>query len=332
VAPNISDVARAAQVSITTVSHTLNGKGRVRAETRQRVLRAAQELGYSANPHARGLVTGRALTLAVQISGFGRETFMPGSVYFTDLLNGAYAQALELGYVLLMLPGAADAELERLPADGALVVDPTGNEALIARMHETGRPVVSTGRVPDDDEKGDGWVDNDHVAAGRLALDHLAERGYRRPALLTTARPLSYSLDGQRAYTEWAGERAVEPLVGTIEGELDVDEAAAVTADLLARDADAIYTTNDAAALGALRAARAAGRAVPGDIGIIGEMDTDALRLADPPVSAIEVHPRRVGRAAVKLLVDLVEGRDPARRVVVGTELIARSSTEGPQP
>jgi DNA-binding LacI/PurR family transcriptional regulator len=333
VPPNIRDVARAASVSITTVSHALNGKGRVSEETRQRVLRAADELGYTANVHARGLVTGRALTLAVQISGFGRQTFVPGSAYFTELLNGAYAMALDLGYVLVLIPSAAEADLNRMPADGALVVDPTGHEALMELMRASGAPVVTTGRVPSNEQLSDGWVDNDHPAAAHAALEHLRQRGYVRPALLTTARELSYSLDAQEAYARWAGERGQEPIVGTIEGELDVDEAAEVTASLLRREPapDALYSTNDAAALGALRAVRAAGLSVPGDVGIVGEMDTEALRLADPPLTAIDVMPAQLGREAVGLLVGLVEGADVARRrIVVETELIPRTSSAGP--
>jgi DNA-binding LacI/PurR family transcriptional regulator len=330
---NIHDVARAADVSITTVSHVLNGKGRVSEATRRRVLEAVDRLGYSANAHARGLATGRAQTLAVQISGFGRETFVPESVYFTALLNGAYAQALELGYVLVLTPSAPEADLQTLPADGALVVDPVGDEALIAVMREAGAPVVTTGRVSADAGQVDGWVDNDHGAAAREVLDHLDSRGYRRPALLTTARPLSYSADSQDAYRRWMEGRGLEPLVGLIDGELGVDQGAAVTAALLERDPrpDAIYATNDATALGALRAARAAGLDVPGDLGIVAEMDTEALRLADPPLTAVDVCPSDVGRAAIRLLVDLAEGSATAPRTsVVATSLVARSSTGGP--
>jgi DNA-binding LacI/PurR family transcriptional regulator len=330
---NIRDVARAAEVSITTVSHVLNQKGRVSEETRRRVLEAAGELGYSANVHARGLVTGRAQTLAVQISGFGRETFVPDSGYFTALLNGAYAQALELGYVLVLTPSAQEADLRRMPADGALVVDPVGDEALIELMREADLPVVTTGRVPGDDGAADGWVDNDHPAAARVVLDHLRERGYSRPALLTTARPLSYSLDGQLAYREWCEQHDVEPQVALIESELSVDAGAAATTDLLRSSTppDAIYTTNDATALGALRAAHAAGLDVPGDVGIVGEMDTDALRLADPPLSAVDVRPREVGSEAACLLIDLVEGTDSRpRTVVVDTDMVARASSSGP--
>jgi DNA-binding LacI/PurR family transcriptional regulator len=92
-----------------------------------------------------------------------------------------------------------------------------------------------------------------------------------------------------------------------------------------------VYSTNDAAALGALRAVRGAGLSVPGDVGIVAEMDTEALRLADPPLTAIDVNPAQLGREAVSLLVGLVEGdRVTRRRRVVATELIPRTSSTGP--
>jgi DNA-binding LacI/PurR family transcriptional regulator len=329
----IHDVAREAGVSITTVSHALNGKGRVSEQTHSRVLEAADRLGYAANQHARGLVTGRAMTLAVQIAGFGPQTFVPESAYFTELLNGACSQAVELGYVAVLVPSAPGADLRRLRADGALVVDPTGDEELIERLRDIGAPVVTTGRVPTDGEQADcAWVDNDHSSAAREALNHLSDRGYDRPALLTTA-PESYSLDAQRAYDAWTGERSQDRLVGIIEGEFDADRAAAVTTTLLEGSPapDAVYATNDTGALGALRAIRAAGLRAPDDIGIVAEMDTEALRLSDPPISAIDVHPVRLGREAVRLLVALIANEEvESNQITIGTELIARASSRGP--
>lgn len=327
----IHDVAAAAGVSPTTVSHALNNKGRVNAETRQRIVEAAKHLGYTANPLARGLVTGRSQTLAMQIAGFGRETFVPNSAYFTELLNAACAAALECGYVSLLVPSSVEVLLERLEVDGALIVDPTGEEELIKLMETRQAPVVTTGRVPSLDPESSYWVDNDHVWAAERALGHLDDRGYRRPALLTTASE-SYSIDAQRAYRRWMDARDGTARIGEIRDDFTVEQAAMVAARLLAETPrpDAIYATNDTSALAALRAVRAAGLKAPEDVGIVAEMDTEALRVSDPPITAIDVYPARLGRSAVALLVDLIEDREPAApHVVVETDLVIRASTAG---
>src|ERR1700744_3207119 len=102
--PSIHDIARGAGVSITTVSHSLNGRGRVQPETRRRVLRTAKRLGYTANAHARRLATGKNMTLALQVAGFGEEALIPDSAYYIQVLNDASAAALALGYTPMLVP------------------------------------------------------------------------------------------------------------------------------------------------------------------------------------------------------------------------------------
>ena len=122
----IKEVAAAAGVSITTVSHALNGKGRLPAETRERVRDVAEALGYVPSATARSLARGRTGILALTVA---RAATMPFSLadfdYFAQLMNGASTAALERGYALVLAPAAAGTELlDSVPLDGAIVVDP----------------------------------------------------------------------------------------------------------------------------------------------------------------------------------------------------------------
>lgn len=102
----IRQVARVAGLSPTTVSHVLNGRGRVATETRTRVLQVVEQLGYRSNRHAQQLVTRRSRILAIQLpdSSGSSQGAVPHSGYFLDIINGASAAADELGYALIVIP------------------------------------------------------------------------------------------------------------------------------------------------------------------------------------------------------------------------------------
>jgi DNA-binding LacI/PurR family transcriptional regulator len=327
----IQDIAREANVSITTVSHALNGKGRLSPEIRERVRLVAERLGYRANPQARGLATGRTMTLAVQVGSPQAEVLMPDFRYFAELLNAASARALKLGYGLLLAPaGASPGLIGELAIDGAIIVDPTGEEALLER---TDVPRVTTGRAPGDADDV-AWVDNDQRAGARMVLDHFARTGRSRPALLTTSGRQSYVEDAVAEYLDWCREHDFEPLVGRV-GEVPTEAAATpAAAGLLSRRPrpDAIYATLDRMAVGALIACRSAGLSVPEDLAVAAITDTYVLRSADPPVTALDLNAPRIGREAVELLVGLVEGEEPSRAVTVPSRLVKRTSTQGTGP
>lgn len=327
----IKEVAQAAGVSVTTVSHALNGKGRLPEETRERVRRIADELGYRPNATARNLVVGRTGLLGLAVSQAGGAPFAAADfAYFAQLMMAASTEAIAMGYALVLAPadGALD-PTSGIAVDGAIIVDPIRDDPLLAELHRAGIPVVTTGRRPDD---GDGcWVDNDHVAGTRSMLDHLRRRGARRIALMTSPIEISYTLDVERAYREWCAEHGVEPLVNATAAELTERAGFAAAEELLAlpEPPDAIFATYDRLAFGTLLAAQARGVGVPDDLLLATTAtESQAPQQARPPLTTLNLHPLEIGRAAARLLVDLVEGRRPARpRIYVPHRVVARAST-----
>lgn len=328
----ISDVARGAGVSMTTVSHVLNGKGRVSPRTRQRVLAIAEELGYEANLHARGLARGRSLIVAIQISGYGDDTLLPSSSYFQQLLNSASAAALQHGLALVVAPpGATTADLRRLPADGAIIVDPSGEESIRSVMVDRGAPVVTVGRIAGEAALQHDCVDNDHQGATVKVLEHLWDNGYRSPALITTGRPLSYALDAVAAYDSWTATHGARRHLYQV-AETGVGAAERVVRRVLRGEdgPDAFYATTDDMAVGVLLGIRAVGREVPSCAGIVAGTDAPALRTAVPPVTALNLHPSRIGEEALRLLAARLNGLEagPPQHVRVPSRLIPRGSTK----
>lgn len=329
--PSIRDIAREAGVSITTVSHALNDKGRLPQATRDRVRELADRLGYVADPKGRGLATGRTMLLAIHASGFGSPVLVPEAAYFVQLINGAAQAASRLGYGLVLAPPSTSAEeIHRLAADGAIIVDPTGKEALLENLHAAHSPLVTTGRTPGS-QHDDPWVDNDHVAAATLALEHLADIGCERPALLTTTIAPSYVIDAVRGYRAWCKTRGVEPRIARVRGMPNPDRARRVAGRMLDQPSppDALYATLDLLATGALEAADERGIAVPHELALITTTDSAVVSTARPSVTALDLKPDRIGARAIELLVGLVEDQPIAERhALIPVELQLRASTD----
>ncbi|MCW2953009.1 MAG: transcriptional regulator, LacI family [Conexibacter sp.] len=333
--PSIRDIAREAGVSITTVSHALNDKGRLPQATRDRVRELADRLGYAADPKGRGLATGRTMLLAIQASGSGSHVLVPEAAYFVELINGAAQRAFELGYGLVLAPPSTSAEaIHRLSADGAIIVDPTGKETLLDELRSSGRPVVTTGRLPsagDDDP----WVDNDHVAGAQLALDHLASIGCERPALLTTTASPSYVSDAVRGYRAWCKAHGVVSRIARVRGASPQEAARRAVGTLLdGPDApDALYATLDLLAAGALEAADERGVAVPEELALVATTDSAMVSTARPSVTALDLEPAKIGARAIELLVALIEDEaTPERHAVIPVGLTRRASTDRSTP
>lgn len=328
---SITDVARAAGVSITTVSHSLNGKGRVKEDTRQHVREVAARLGYRAHPVAAQLAGRRTGSLAFAISTTGDELIPPTDYeYFRDLMDAAAEAALLRGYRLTLMPSTAPPdEWAHMAIDGAVLVDPVANDPIVHALDEQGVRVVTTGRDPARPDRY--WVDNDHAKATRMVLDHLAAQGAKRIALVNSTYPHSYAIDTGTAYEQWCAARGLEPLVAHVSAALDESAGYSAALELLRADPrpDAIHAVLDRLALGVMLAARGEGVAVPDELLVSATTDSLASRMARPALTVVSLQPDEIGKLAVELLIELTEDREPADpRLLVPAFLMARSSTQ----
>ncbi len=323
----IHDVAEAAQVSITTVSHVFNQPHRVSKSTSAKVVKIATELAYRPNVHARRLVTRKSRSLAIQIAGQQvrhEHALVPNSEFFLELLNGAANAAAEQGYAPILAPTDVDpSDLESFAVDGVLLVDPAGDEPifghreLLSRIVTVGRPQVSPEVLS--------VVDNDHRDAARKVMTGLSRAGYRAPALLVDDTSRSYVNDMIDGYQGWAAEHSCETVV------LDVGSASSIAAavdEVCALGCDAVFASSEYVALDVLHVARERDLRVPQGLGICSAVDSGVLRLASPEISGVYLNPRELGRRAVELLIKLVEGTArPGGLHSIAAEIIWRQST-----
>ena len=332
--PTIHDVARLAGVSATTVSHALNGKGRVDPATRSRVAGAVRELGYRANHHARGLRSGKtgSLGLLLPVAGDGGQEEALSLDFYMRLTSAAAATAFAREYALMLLPPTiAESRLTGFGIDGGIVVDPSPCDQRVSLLTERGLPVVTIER--DHGRPENPWyVTSATDVTTRRMLDHLAKRGARRIALLVPEPGWGWASETLNAYTAWTDEHAVPRLavsVSMVHGERNAFNAAR---RLLTGTAppDAIFADAARFVRGVLRAAKAVGRKVPDDLLVAAGVDTVAARQGDPPVTALDLHPERQAVAAVEMLVARLSNSQVQAPTHIPATLRTRASTDVP--
>ena len=324
----IRDVAKVAGVSVTTVSHALNGKGRIEPETVQRVREAAERLGYQASHAARNLRGGRTGRIAVINSQSSpHQVSLVDLEHFVRLLSGASELAVERGYTpVLTLPNMSGKT--GAPVDGVIIVDPVKDEPLLSALKMMGTAVVTTGRDPNRRDDADCWVDNDLYSATGELLEHLREQGAERIALIASSSMYSYSDDALRAYKNWCENSHLTPVIAEVDGPLSENGAYLQAMRLLSGDQrpQAIHCVTDRYAFGVLLAAQSLGLNVPDDLMISAGTDGEAAASNIPGITALYLNPEQIGREAVDLLIDRLEGRDLQPRIVP-YQLQVRAST-----
>ncbi|MGV9313247.1 LacI family DNA-binding transcriptional regulator [Streptomyces sp. NPDC003691] len=323
----IKDVARAAGLSITTVSHALNGKGKVSARTRERVREIAEELGYRPNPAAQVLLSGRTgivgLAAGHQSAEAWERTYRP---YYASLTAGAMVEAVDRDYALVVVPARPGSDLwTRIPMDGLIVVDPVADDPVVAEAVRRGLALVTDGRPLDPGHARIPYVHSDMTAGMPLVLDHLHACGARRTGLLTGPELDSYTLDSERAYTRWCTARG---LPARIERVRDGEPARGAARRLLAAGdrPDAVHALNETYGEALLAAAEDLGIGIPDGLQVTAMGDAEPG--TRPALTLLTLAPRRIGALCAGMLIDLLNGLAP-EPVSVPCALVPGDSTRG---
>ncbi|GEL45332.1 LacI family transcriptional regulator [Cellulomonas hominis] len=328
--PTLSDVARLAGVSVATASKSLNGRHQVKAETRERVISAAEQLNFSPNVLARNLLSGRSGAIGLvthDLEGrFSIPTLMgaedaAGTGKVSVLLCDARGDALREQYHVQALLGRR--------VDGLMIVgarpDPRPSLGPL--------PVPVVYAYAPSEDPADMSVVSDNVLGGRVVAEHLIACGRSRIAVVTGDATYGAAHDrvaGVRAVLDGAGVGLTgEPLYGSWSEEW----GRAATALVLAQhpDVDAIVCGSDQIARGVLDQLRESGRRVPEDVAVTGHDNWEILALnARPHLTSVDMNLEELGRRAAALLFDAIDGQVRPGTDVVPCRLVPRGST-GPR-
>lgn len=326
--PTIADLAKAAGVSVTTVSHAFSGRRYVEPETRKRIEALAHAIGYRPNHRAQRLRTGRAGSIALVSSMPFAVAAGPSRLGFLmEIAAAAAVAAFSRGIALCLVPplGPSDS-LDALEVDGAIVVEPELNDPVLDFFFDRGVDVVSIGRARGRDDLP--FVDLQSGATAHLMLDHLLAGGGRVGLITGVQRRNSY-IEMETIYAERMAKAGLSPLAVRVD-ERGGEQAAAVAAEALLRadpTISALCVPVDAFATGVLDAARSVGRKVPQDLRLATRYDGMRAKLAAPPLTAVNLHLDQVAAAAVDLLLARLGHHDHEPGVVSPPTLVPRASS-----
>ncbi|WP_086559627.1 LacI family DNA-binding transcriptional regulator [Streptomyces africanus] len=329
----MADVAEKAGVSRALVSIIFRNQAGASQETRERVLRVADEIGYRPDSAARLLARGRSRTLGVM--------FTVHQTFHTDLITGIYPEAERLGYDVL-LSGATHGRSEAKAVEALLshrceaviLLGPDADPAYLAELGQRTVTVSISRRVPQ------AHVDFVHSAEGkgvRQAMDHLVELGHRRIVHIDGGRGPG-SAERRRAYRAAMRRHGLADRARVIPGE-HTEESGIETGRLLLAERDsgqplptAVLAGNDRCAMGLLMALTRAGVEVPRDLSVVGYDDSHLSHLMPIGLTTVRQDASLMAEHAVRFAVERLENRElPPREAVLDPKLVVRG-TSGPAP
>jgi DNA-binding LacI/PurR family transcriptional regulator len=323
--PTMADVAARAGVSRTLVSLIFSNQPGASQETRDRVLRAAEDLGYRPDNAARLLARGRSRTLGVLLN-----VYQP---FQADLVNGIYPEAERLGYDVLLsasAPGrderkAIDALISHR-SEGLILLGPYSDSPYLNELAERAVVIVVGRRLPG------AKVDSVHTADAkgiRQAIDYLVELGHREIVHIDGGKEPG-SADRRRAYRAAMRRHRLDDEIRVMPGAHNEDAGIAAGQILLAENQlpTAVLAGNDRCAMGLMHALRRADVDVPRDVSVVGYDDSHLSHLSHIDLTTVRQDADRIAEHAVRFAVQRLDDDSiPPREIVLDPKLVVRGTT-----
>lgn len=296
----IKDIAKAAQVSVSTASRALNNNPRISQATIERVKQIAEELGYQPNRLAKTLSTGEASVVGV-IFPVTNET-APANPFQLDIIRGANMELVDKGFVLATaicqdqesLLKNVQAMVEQSKIHHFLVLYTAEDDSVLNYLRQSGQNVVLVGQPTNADDR---YVNNNNVLAGQKATHHLCtEYAVKHPVLVRTAKNWAYEQDRERGYLTALDELGGQPLTFVL-GEDSVADFWQAHPEV-----DGIISTDDITLLTLYN--QMTGDMALADLPAICFNRSRLLSLVSPRVDRVDMLPRQLGSKAVDLLFD----------------------------
>jgi DNA-binding LacI/PurR family transcriptional regulator len=325
----ISDVARQAGVSISTVSRVLNNTVPVDAETAGRVRTAVEELSYYPHSAARTLASRKTSTIGLLLADIGGE-------FYTPMLRGIEAVASQAGFDLLIhstqlgrAGHPARRPLGEHNTDGLLVFTDAVDEDELNRLNRIGFPVVLLHQsspnglnIPS--------ITIENKSGAQKVVEHLIEvHGCRRIICLRGPVENEDSQEREKGYRQALKKHSIpfDPLLVRTGG-FEAAQAKAAIRQLMADgvEFDAVFSGDDDDAVGVLQALQEAGRKIPENIAVVGFDDSLFARVLTPQLTTVRAPIELVGQEAARQLICLIRGEQAQMEVVLPVELIIRRS------
>ena len=333
------DVALRAGVSRTTVSLVLNNKhelSQISPKTAQRVIRAAQELGYIPNAAAQALVSKKAGVIGLVLSRSHHQ--ISSDVFLTQVVDALVLEAHQnqMRVLLDVLENHEDQNsyqrlIQARQVDGILFSGPRTDDRALDLLAKTDFPTVLMGGLPASPFYS---VDVDNIQAAKMATQHLISLGHRRIGCITNATPVfTAAADRLRGYRLALQENHL-PIDDRLVrfGDFDPPSGYRAMQGLLSVQPNptAVFIASDVVAYGAMSALHDAGRQIPSDMAVVSLDDVPLSAFISPRLSSVHLPISQLAKAAASLLIDLINGKRPThKQIIFDTHLIVRESCGG---
>ena len=325
----IRDIAEKAGVSINTVSRALNNKPDISEETRRKILKIAQELGYVKNATASSLRSKQTNIVGVIIADSANP-------FYAEVLKGIEAASRKYGYQIMLMnteriyeneEKAIEVLLQRR-VDGLLITPVQDKSDDIRALIERKVPFVIVGRHFEELEVDE--IHSDEVKGGYLATRHLIERGRKNIIMISgyLFKSAAYMrLEGYRKALKEYGIPFSEKMI--IETDIDIESGYRAMREAIEKglEFDAVFCYNDLLAFGVIKALKECGYRIPEDVAVVGYDDIVYSSFVCPSLTTVRIKKFEMGYEAFRMLLQRLKGRRKRRkRVILDVELVVRES------
>ncbi|QIP15543.1 LacI family transcriptional regulator [Spirosoma aureum] len=329
----IKDIARALNLSTSTVSRALRDSYEINPETKRLVIEYAERLNYRPNPIALSLKENRSRVIGVVVPQIANN-------FFSQAINGIEAIAYNRGYHVIIFQSHESYEREvatvqqavARKADGLLISLSSGTSdfSYLRQLQEKKLPIVLFDRVSKEIDSP--CITADNFGGAFAATEHLIQSGRRRIAHLTIPPHISITqerLAGYRAALEQYDIPYDESLIRY--AGFGHNEVEPIVDDLLTLSPDAFFAASDRLAIGCLSALKKRNISIPESVSLIGFTNISVADLLAPPMSTVEQPAQEIGQVAAGRLIDLIEGKQKIPQpgtIRIPTKLIVRASSQ----
>ncbi|OIJ17058.1 LacI family transcriptional regulator [Anaerobacillus alkalilacustris] len=330
----IKDIAKAAGVSVTTVSRALNGYSDVNEKTRTKIKEIAEQLQYSPNALARSLVMNKTNTVGLLVSELNRSGVKDNFTF--EVMCGINDSLGDLGYDLILFntntakqKKKSYAQLSReRQVEGVIIQGMKKDDPYLKEVIDSNIPSV----LIDIEMKGTnvGYVTTDNEFGAQMAMKHLINYGHRNIAMINGSDQALISRKRLKGYKKVLKDAEItfnENYV--VDGAFSEQKSEEVALQLLEEHPEitAIFCASDLMAMGVLKAAKKKGFHIPEDLSVVGFDDITLAAYVDPPLTTIAQDKYQIGYEAAKLLIDMLQGKDQRRMKMLDNHLIIRETT-----
>jgi LacI family transcriptional regulator len=326
----IRDIAKAANVSINTVSRALNNKGDVNKETRIRIERVARELNYVPNQLARSLHHKRTGTIGVVVTDNSNP-------FYARLIKGIEDYASGAGYNIILCNSDEDAQketaalkiLKEKQVDGILITPTRTSDAFLSELGGYHKPFILVNRSTDEADVD--YVKTDNVRGAKMAIQRLLGLGRRKLWYLGGPQRISSAVERLKGCMEALREAGLPPeSLRVIETSLHMEDgyACAVAAMKENGKPDGLFAYSDILAIAAMKALRETGLRIPSDVAVIGYDDIEISQYLEISLTTVRQQRYEIGWKSAEVLIDKLRDREGHKtaHIVYTPELVVRDS------